>query len=152
MFCFHTMSFEIENDFHEMNEQELKEHKVPMTQDGISVYNEHNHTIISIYHKKMNAVIGAIADKKTLRKRMEWDYKKAQPIIERIEEYDVMIGKKKRYGFRYQYTIDHITYIGDVLSVIHKGDYYSICGNYRVENQAYGTEAMAGLLGTMVLN
>lgn len=77
MFRFHTMSFEIENDFHEMNEQELKEHKVPMTQDGISVYNEHNHTIISIYHKKMNAVIGAIADKKTLRKRMEWDYKKA---------------------------------------------------------------------------
>lgn len=149
---FNTMSFEIENDFHEMNEQELKEHNVSMVPDSIAVYNSQNHTIISLYHKKINSVVGAIADKKTLRKRIEWDYKKANPTIEKIEEYETIIKKKKRYGFKYQYTIDNITFIGDVLSIIDKGHCYSINCNYREKNQVYGAEAMSKLLGTIVLD
>lgn len=152
MFRFNSISFEIENDFHEMNEQELKEHNASMESDSISIYNSQNHTIISFYHKKINAVIGMIADKKALRKRMEWDYKKAQPFIEKIEEYDTIIGKKKRYGFKYRYTVDNITFIGDVLSIIDKGHYYSINCYYREENQRYGSEAMSKLLRTIVLD
>ena len=151
MIKYNNITFEMDKDFHEMTELEKKEHNASVIPDSLSIYNSQCHTMISFQYKRINAVIGVIVDKKTLRKRMEYDYKKTQPIIGNIEEYETVIGKRKRYGFRYKYTVNNIVFIGDVLSIIDKGHSYLISCYYREENQEYGSKAMSKLLSTIVL-
>ena len=129
----------------------LEEHKCLLEADSISIYNPDIHTIISFNHKKINSLIGIIADKKALRKRMKHDFKKAFPCIENMEDYNMKIANKARYGFKYQYVADNILYNGVIILIIEKGHSYNINFSCRNEYIKAGSDAFKKTLDTITM-
>lgn len=139
---YNTISLCIPEGFHVMEREEIQERFRYNDPESWAMWKPDSHIIIAIHRKKLNPILGLIADKKTVRAKLELECKnaKAKNGYRQLEEYEKSIQGKQYLGFYYGYEASNIPHIGENLIIIRKNWYYVISCYYREENreQAHG--------------
>ena len=123
---FDRFKFEVEDDYRLMTHDEVKE-TFPEEKSDLEVVLSGDEQIrLMIYHKSVNPVLLAIADKKSMRSQVISDFKKSNPDLELTETYAYMVDGKKRYGLRYKINCETNYKYGDTILLTKGGNYYLV--------------------------
>lgn len=114
------------------------------------IHDEYN-VQVQFFHKKVNPVMLAIADKKSMRSQVAQDFKKANPSFNVTETYAYMVDGKKYYGLRYTMEVASQKLVADTILLTRGGNYYVITCKAPEEHSTFMADAFAMILGSMKL-
>lgn len=146
---FDAMSFELDDAFHKLTPEEMKDQFPDEGPGSVAFFTEDGQMRILMYHKKVNPLMLAIADKKTMRASVNQNFRNANPTYECLENYAYMVDGKKHYGLRYKMETSLGPRLGDSILLTRKGNYIMVSVSYTSEQEEWAIQVISDLLATI---
>ena len=123
--------------FRIMKEEALKKLDYAYGSPELTLYDEEDHALLTVGHKKINFIVSKLLSAKDIAKKSELVIKKAMEGFEyRFDKFETRdFGDKKADGFRFEYKADNIDMIAHMYVVKIKTNLFYIYFYGRKESE-----------------
>lgn len=123
---FNNVKFDINDDLIFTSEED----GTPMVTDSEGTFK------LRFYHKKINSLMLALADKNSMRNSLASDFANGNPTFKRGINYKLKVANRTAFGLSYSFKADDVTKNGDSVFITKRGNYYVF--SFSCDEEAYG--------------
>ena len=142
----HRWQMKLPQDFSQVSEEELRENRANMTDEGMVFRSEERHIFLQIFWKKVPMFGNMIALEKVVDLTVK-QHQKVVPTYRSHKELSRDIAGQKAAGFSYEYTVQDMDQVTMYYLIRYEKKYYAFSCIMRKENQDRDAAFFQDILG-----